>query len=131
MMQSRAIPVPSHASEVRTMLDHAAYYFPPDRATAFERLRSDAAAVSVRELARGAPARTLARCASDLRDSRVRVALVDVTAPDVATGPFRVVRAVSPDLQPISHGYGLDRQPVLRIRASGLSAEIPPIQPVW
>jgi hypothetical protein len=30
--------------------------------------------------------------------------LVYVTAPDVATGPFRVARALSPDLQPLSYG---------------------------
>jgi hypothetical protein len=59
------------------------------------------------------------------------VALIDVTSADVATGPFSVVRAVSPDLQPISYGYGLESRPVGRIRAIGLAAEIPPIQPIW
>jgi thiazole/oxazole-forming peptide maturase SagD family component len=131
MMRSRAIPVPRDPSEVRTMLDHAAYYFPPDRAAAFDRLRGHAAPVSVRELARRAPARTLTGCASALGASRVRVALVDVTSPDVATGPFRVVRAVSPDLQPISHGHGLEREPVPRLGASGFLSEPPPVQPVW
>jgi thiazole/oxazole-forming peptide maturase SagD family component len=132
MMRTRAIPVPRTPSRVRTMLDHAAYYFPRDRAAAFDRLRSRAPAVSARELARRAPARTLASCAAALAASGVRVALVDVTSPDVATGPFRVARAVSPDLQPISHGHGLDRAPVPRLRARGLvSGKGAPIHPVW
>ena len=54
------------------------------------------------------------------------VAIVDVTSPDVATGPFRVVRAVSPDLQGLAYGYGMDRAVVSRIRAMGLSARDSP-----
>jgi hypothetical protein len=59
------------------------------------------------------------------------VALVDVTSPDVATGPFRVVRAVSPDLQGISYGYGLDRAVVERVRRRGIVKDIPEIHPIW
>ena len=61
----------------------------------------------------------------------VRVAVVDVTSADVATGPFRVARAVSPDLQPILYGYGLERIPVERIRRMKSSAVVPPINPIW
>jgi ribosomal protein S12 methylthiotransferase accessory factor len=58
------------------------------------------------------------------------VALVDVTSADLAPGPFRVVRAVSPDLSPLSYGYGIDRLPVKRIRTR-LQGVQPPIHPIW
>jgi thiazole/oxazole-forming peptide maturase SagD family component len=107
MMQSGAWRIPERAEDVREMPDHAAYYFPARRAAAFDRLRTKDAPVSIRDLPEG---RSL---------THLRVALVDVTSADVATGPFRVVRAISPDLRPISYGYGLER--------AGSSREIHPI----
>jgi hypothetical protein len=97
MMQSGAWRLPETPEDVREMPDHAAYYFPADRAAAFDRLRTKDAPVSIRDLPEG---RSL---------THLRVALVDVTSTDVAAGPFRVVRAISPDLRPISYGYGLER----------------------
>jgi thiazole/oxazole-forming peptide maturase SagD family component len=131
MMRSGALTVPDDPSLVREMLHHAAYYFPADRAIAFDRLRSSETPHASSDLTQNPPERSLASCATKLAAAGVRVALVDVTSPDVATGPFRVVRAVSPDLQPIWYGYGLDRRPVDRIRALGLSSEIPAICPIW
>jgi ribosomal protein S12 methylthiotransferase accessory factor len=130
MMQSRAIAIPAREADVRGMLDHAAYYFSADRATAFDFLRG-AGTISVAELTNRARPRTLAACTAALRKAKVRVALVDVTSPDVATGPFRVVRAVSPDLQPLSYGYGFERLPVDRVRRRGLAAGAPAVHPVW
>jgi len=52
--------------------------------------------------------------------------LVDVTSADVATGPFSVMRAVSPDLQPIWYGYGLERINKLKV-----ASDVPPINPIW
>src|SRR6185295_6229109 len=131
MMRSQRLPVPEGPGSVRDMLHHASYYFPAARAAAFERLRGGGPPIALRALAAGAPERSLASCSAALDAAGVRVALVDVTSPDVATGPFRVVRAVSPDLQPISYGYGIERLPVERVRARGLAAEIPPIHPIW
>lgn len=113
MMQSDAIAVPETARAVRTMLDHAAYYFPAERARAFDRMR-----------------RGDAVCSSPIT-SDIRVAIVDVTSPDIAMGPFRVMRAVSPDLQDISYGYGMDRAVVARIRRMGLAAGVPEVHPIW
>ena len=113
------------------MLQHAAYYFPRERASAFDSLRSGDAFLALRDLAGGGPERSLADCASKLNRAGARVALVDVTSADVATGPFAVVRAISPDLQPISYGYGFESQPVERIRVLGLASRIPPIHPIW
>jgi hypothetical protein len=133
MMHSKRLAVPETPQAVREMLDHAAYYFPAGRAAAFDRFRNGGRTLRLRDLAQCEPAsaRSLESCASGLRTSGIRVALVDVTSPDVFVGPFRVVRAVSPDLQPISYGYGLDYEPVERLRLHGLAAEIPPVHPIW
>jgi ribosomal protein S12 methylthiotransferase accessory factor len=131
MMCSGALSVPDRPGAVREMLQHAAYYFPRERATAFDVLRNSDAPIALRDLSGGGPNRSLARCASELNRAGVRVALADVTSADVATGPFAVMRAISPDLQSISYGYGLESQPVERIRVRGIASPIPPIHPIW
>lgn len=130
MMRSNALLVPDDPSSVQEMLHHAAYYFPRERAKAFNRLRNSDAPLALCDLAQG-PTRSLVNCASELDAAGVRVALVDVTSADVATGPFRVVRAVSPNLESLSYGYGLERNPVERIRILKLASEIPAIHPIW
>jgi ribosomal protein S12 methylthiotransferase accessory factor len=131
MMRSGLLRPPSDATLVRDMPDHAAFYFPPERAKAFERLRSGGAPIRLRDLTATSPDRSLKACASALSGAGVRVALVDVTSPDVATGPFRVVRAISPDLQPLWYGHGCEPRRVDRLRAHGLAAEAPAIHPIW
>ncbi len=131
MMRASVLPAPGDPHDVHEMLHHASYYFPSERTTAFDRLRSSRPRISFRDLAAGEQERSLGSCASALEKASVRVALVDVTSPDVATGPFRVVRAVSPDLQPISYGYGFERRPVERILARGLASPIPDVHPIW
>ena len=130
MMRSRILIPGENPSDVRRMLDHAAYYFPKERASAFDRLRNENTAVSLGDLKRAGP-RSLSDCASALEAAGVRVALVDVTSADVATGPFSVMRAVSPDLQPIWYGYGLERMPVDRVRKMKVAEDVPPINPIW
>lgn len=130
-MRSNTITAPDDPSAVREMLQHAAYYFPRERATAFSRLRNSDAPLALREFPEAAPTRSLTNCASQLDAAGVRVALVNVTSADVATGPFCVVRAVSPDLQPISYGYGLERSLVERIGTLKLASDIPAIHPIW
>lgn len=125
MMKSKLLKPAEDPSGVREMLDHAAYYFPKERASAFDRLRSQET-ISLREL-KSVSTRSLEDCAAALDEARVRMALVDVTSADVATGPFSVMRAVSPDLQPIWYGYGLDRiHHKLKI-----ASNVPPINPIW
>lgn len=130
-MQSGTLAVPGRPSAVRSMLDHAAYYFPKHRAHVFDRLRSSATPVRLRDLPRVQPRWPLQHCARALGGAGIRVAVVDVTTTDVAGSPFRVARAVSPDLQPLSYGFGLDRVAVDRIRALGICRPVPPVQPVW
>ena len=125
MMRSGRLKPAEDPSGVREMMDHAAYYFPKERASAFDRLRSQET-VSLRDL-KSVAARSLEDCEAALGEAGVRVALVDVTSADVATGPFSVMRAVSPDLQPIWYGYGLDRiHHKLKI-----ANDVPPINPIW
>ena len=131
MMRSHSLPTLDDPCRVREMFHHAAYYFPVERATAFDRLRNGDAPIALCDLVQGVPTRSVERCASELEAAGIRVALVDVTSPDVGTGPFRVVRAISPDLQTISYGYGFDRVPVERIRVRGLASPVPAINPIW
>lgn len=131
MMRSNMLPVPDGPGSVREMLQHASYYFPRERASAFNRLRSVDAPLALRDFDEDAPQRSLVKCASELDAAGVRVALVNVTSADVATGPFCVVRAVSADLQTLSYGYGLERGPVERIRTLKLASETPAIHPIW
>jgi len=130
MMQLKVLPIPPDPASVSEMLHHASYYFPLERAIAFDRLRNGDAPVALRVLDDSPRNGSLAECASELQQARIRVALVDVTSPDVANGPFRVMRAVSPDLQPISYGHGLGRKPVERIEAK-LADGVPPVHPIW
>ena len=125
MMRSGVLTAAEDPSGVRQMLDHAAYYFLKERASAFDRLRSQET-ISLSEL-KSVAKRSLEDCAAALDTAGVRLALVDVTSADVATGPFSVMRAVSPDLQPIWYGYGLDRiHHKLKI-----ASDVPPINPIW
>ena len=125
MMRSKVLKPAADPSGVREMLDHAAYYFPKERASAFDRLRSQET-ISLREI-KSVAARSLEDCATALNEAGVRMALVDVTSADVATGPFSVMRAISPDLQPIWYGFGLDRiHNKLKI-----ASDVPAINPIW
>ncbi len=128
MMRSKTLTTPADPTAVTEMLDHAAYYFPLERASAFDRLRSNKSSGPLRDLNAN---RSLQDCVAALNNAGVRVALIDVTSADVATGPFRVMRAVSPDLQPIWYGYGLERTPVERVRNMKVATNVPPINPIW
>jgi bacteriocin biosynthesis cyclodehydratase domain-containing protein len=129
LMQRAMWPTPAAATDVRDMLDHAAYYFAPDRRRALDRLRGGSTSMTLSDLARTVPT-DLSDCQSALAAAGIRVAIVDVTTPDVRTSPFRVARAVSPDLQSISYGFGLERLPVARIDPTELVAG-PGVHPIW
>ena len=130
LMRTAAHAVPGCAQDVKQMLDHAIYYFPPERASAFDYLRDDSSACALADLPHKLD-RSLRACSQALAGSGVRVGLVDVTSRDIAMSPFRVMRAVSPDLQPISFGYGLDRLSVPHLAALGVAASEDEIAPIW
>ncbi|MBL9139931.1 MAG: TOMM precursor leader peptide-binding protein [Verrucomicrobiales bacterium] len=131
LMQSGLVRVPKSRFEVREMLDHAAFYFRPERVEAFNAMRAGSEKFGWKDLMAHRVERSLEKCASALRDAGVRVAVVDVTSADVATGPFQVWRAVSPDLQPISYGFGLDRQRRCGLRSGCRGARSGAIHPIW
>lgn len=112
---------PTTAEAVVSLEDHAFYYVAPGREDAFDFLRKgDEPPVALRDL----PPSTFptdvdgqtAYVAEALDRAGLRVAVVDVTAPDVRLTPFSVVRAVGPHLQPIHFGYGLRRLDNPRLR---------------
>jgi ribosomal protein S12 methylthiotransferase accessory factor len=119
----------SSTEQVVTGLDHALYYVPPARAAALEPLRSGTERpATVAELrSRYRQEASLAACAARLRDAGVRAAVVDVTSPDVALAPLRVVRAFGTYMQPIDFGTANRRlkSPRLEALLSGRAATEP------
>ena len=96
------------SADVLTGLDHALYYAHPDHATALEPFRScTRAPIALAHLrSRYRQDATLASCVSRLREAGIRTAAVDVTSPDIALAPIRVVRAFGIHMQPIHFGVG-------------------------
>ena len=120
--------IPERAEDVRTLLDHALYYFPPSRAAAFSFLDAgDPLPVSALEEPRELSLEALRR---QLGSTGLRIALVDVTSPDLASTPFRVVRALGPELCPIHFGHGLARLGNARLRAMARGAVNPDPHPM-
>ncbi|HET6971613.1 MAG TPA: YcaO-like family protein, partial [Phenylobacterium sp.] len=122
--------VPAGPQDVREMMDHAAYYFDPSRAVAFDYLWDGADRRAWRHLPTG-PSRSLEGCVAAMSKAGIRMALADVTSADLAMTPFRVVRAVSPDLQPISFGAGLERASIRRIAAQAVRLPADYVSPIW
>jgi ribosomal protein S12 methylthiotransferase accessory factor len=113
-------PVPGRSDEVRTLVDHALYYVPPGRSAAAAFLDDGEAPVALGDLDEPAAPPGDA-CRAALAAAGIRVAIVDVTAPDVAASPFRVARALGAGVQPIHFGHGLERlaNPRLHARLDG------------
>lgn len=117
--------IPRCPEEVRTLTDHALYYVPRERAELFDFLRNGGGdSVPLAALAEPEDV-SLRICKERLQEAGVRVAIADLTAPDVATGPFRVVRALGEDLQPIDFGFTVRRLANPRLDAM-LSGEVNP-----
>jgi ribosomal protein S12 methylthiotransferase accessory factor len=115
LLRARKHAVPANVQEVRTLLDHAFYYASSDRAGAFDFLRDGGMpAIPMREVPEAAPP-SLAACVQQMLAINVRVAIADVTSPDIAGSPFRVVRALAAGMQPIDFGFDLRRQPCPRL----------------
>ena len=111
-----AYPIPEQPEQVRTFFDHALFYMPAARAVACDFLRSGGGApLSLATLPEPTDI-SLEACTERLAAGGVRVALVDVTAPDVAQSPFRVVRALGTNMQPLHCGFGLERLANPRLR---------------
>jgi ribosomal protein S12 methylthiotransferase accessory factor len=109
--------IPRRANQIITPLDHALYYVPKQRARALDFLESEKLDPVL--LSQLPPPKTisLGLYVSRLQDAGVRVAIKDLTPPDVrAESPFRIVRALGTSLQPIHFGFGLSRSASPRLR---------------
>jgi ribosomal protein S12 methylthiotransferase accessory factor len=115
LMLGRERPIPAAPEEVHTLLDHALYYAPADRVRIFDFLREHGDnPISLAGLP-VPPDASLATCIECLRAGGARVAIADVTSPDVSGSPFRVARALGIGMQPIDFGFGLQRLPTPRL----------------
>ena len=115
LMRGGGRSVPTAPNEVRTLVDHALYYVPVERTRIFDFLRHHGTeTIPLAELPVPLDC-SLAASARRLQQSGTRVAIADVTSPDVAESPFRVARALGIGLQPIDFGFGLQRLPTPRL----------------
>ncbi|MEO8285892.1 MAG: TOMM precursor leader peptide-binding protein [Chloroflexota bacterium] len=109
LMQIGKQRIPESPEDVWTFTDHALYYAPIDKQRAFDFLRfSEIEPVNLSDLPEP-ECLSLQACAERLANSGVRIALADVTSPDVARSPFRVVRAVGTDMQQLHCGHLISR----------------------
>jgi ribosomal protein S12 methylthiotransferase accessory factor len=98
--------------DVRTLEQHAAYFFRRDHLHELDFLLERSASISIDEVqGHGGPAvdddlRTLAGA---FRAIGSRLLYRDVTTPDLSGYPIRVVRALAPHIQPIHFGHGQER----------------------
>lgn len=111
---------PIDATAIRTFGDHAAYYIPPGRAqSAFRFLRcNDLPLVRLEQLTCNGRS-DLEDLGKELQSAGHRVAIVDVTSPDLRAGPLRVVRALATKLVPLHCGWNLERSGSRRLAAMG------------
>jgi ribosomal protein S12 methylthiotransferase accessory factor len=115
----RESKVPATPDEVLSLEDHALYYVRPERLGAFDFLRRPGDRTDDVILADLpiAPPPTAAGCAERLSAAGLRVAIADVTSPDVAASPFRVARALGTNMQPIHFGERFRRLANPRLQA--------------
>lgn len=109
--------IPRRANQITTPLDHALYYVPKQRARALNFLESEKLDPVLLSQLRQPETISLDLYITRLQDAGVRVAIKDLTPPDVrAASPFRTVRALGTTLQPIHFGFGLSRSASPRLR---------------
>ncbi|MCU1350047.1 MAG: hypothetical protein JWO56_3077 [Acidobacteria bacterium] len=107
--------LPQTPAEVLTLDDHAAYYFSPEKLPVFDFIRrSEKEPVALRDLPVIDDV-SIAAVAARLDQAGVKVAVVDVTSPDLRGSPFRVARAIGLDVQPIHFGERFRRLMSLRL----------------
>jgi len=95
--RSKKARIPATPSQILTLEDHALYYCDPSHRAEFDRWRE------------GVHHET-----SGIGDD-VRIAVADLTPPELESSPFRVVRALARGLQPIHCGPAFERLPTCRL----------------
>lgn len=132
VMQKGTYRIPGRPDDVRrgSFMDHAMFYVPPERSVACNFLR-EGEDPPILLASQGAPCETnLELCLKRLAVAGIRIAVADVTSPDVMRSPLRVVRALGSTLQPLHCGFGLERldNPRLkRLLKDSLNTDIHPL----
>jgi ribosomal protein S12 methylthiotransferase accessory factor len=99
-------------SDVHTLDEHALYFTRADHLHELDFLLSGVSTVALETLpdySTGSVHSDLEYVVSALREVGSRVLYADVTTPDLAGFPIRVVRALATGLQPIAFGYDTQR----------------------
>jgi ribosomal protein S12 methylthiotransferase accessory factor len=109
-------PIPQTPDEVRSLNDHALYYVPVERRSIFNFLRSDTVLPIKLSDTEESGEVSMSWVTRRLTDAGVRVAIADVTSPDLEGSGFRVARALGVDVQPIDFGFSLRRLTNLRLK---------------
>lgn len=86
--------------DVLNLQDQALYYCDPLHFGEFEKWRSGSRRINP----------------TPRSDNDVRIAVVDLTPPELEDSPYRVVRAVARGLQPVSAGHGFERSHTKRLQ---------------
>ncbi len=119
-MRAGNVEIPGSPEEVRSEIDHMTYYVPSERAESLDFWRKTARQpVELCSLPEP-PIASLSGLNALSERSELRLAVVDVTAPDVAESPFRVARAVGAGIQQIS--FGFRQEPLGNRRLQALAA---------
>jgi ribosomal protein S12 methylthiotransferase accessory factor len=119
-MRSGVERVPAGPGRVVEMMGHAMYYVPARRRAAIEFLRSGSETALRLDAVPPTAEPSLQRLAQRFTAAGTRVAMADVTAPDVALTPFRVVRVLGAGLQSLYFGEQYRPRPTPRLlRLSG------------
>jgi ribosomal protein S12 methylthiotransferase accessory factor len=121
LMVDESQTIPRRPEDVRTLNDHALFYVPRKRLVAMDFIRSH----KYKELPLSKIKRPslsgIEACTAALADGGFRIAVADVTSPDIRLGPFRVARAIGTHLQPIDFGYRNRRLANPRLWANGIA----------
>ncbi|WP_437894145.1 TOMM precursor leader peptide-binding protein [Sorangium sp. So ce124] len=115
LMTGESLVIPERPEDVLTLEDHAIYYLPASRAAAFAFLRKGGT-VTAAELEEPEEV-SLPELTRRVHAAGLRIAIVDVTSPDLAVTPFRVARALGPAFQQIHFGHQLAQLGNPRLRS--------------
>jgi len=107
---------PQFSHEVRSLEDHAAFYFNKDKAGIFDFMRQPLEKAILPDQWQYSAIKNAQDLKARLDEAGIEIAIVDVTSPDVALSPFKVARAIGPHLQPIHFGEQFRRFDNPRLR---------------
>jgi ribosomal protein S12 methylthiotransferase accessory factor len=117
LMKQRRHSGINNPEDVVGSLDHGLYYCRREPLFALDRLRQAKRSVTVADLSsKYRDQSTLDSCIARLSAAAIRVAVVDLTTPDLKPSGLSVVRAFGTYLQPIHFGYGYERRDNPRLK---------------